>query len=264
MKIVAVDDEPRALHMLEILLGQIEIEKEINTFLKPEEAFEYLKSNFADIVFLDVEMPGMSGIDFADALLELPDPPAVVFVTGYHEYARLAWDVEAIDYILKPYSKEQVLRAIDRYKTKYQPLRSRREEKHKIRIQCFPDFDVYVDGKPIRFRHKKSKELLAFLVHNRGAWVSVDKIAFTLFENYDEDTAKNYYRGILYRLRQILKEAGILDLIETGYGKCRADNTKFICDYYEYLDGEKDLFFGEYMSEYSWAEATVARMQSIQ
>lgn len=261
MNIVVLDDEPRALHMLEIILDQMEFEKDLHTFLKPAEALEYLKNNLVDVVFLDVEMPEINGIDFADKLLELPDPPAVVFVTGHHEYAYLAWDVEAIDYILKPYSRRQVQRAMERYRHKYQPLRGQKEEGRRIEIQCFPNFDVYVDGRPIVFRHKKSKELLAFLVHNRGAWVSMDKTIFALFEHCDEETAKNYYRGILYRLRRILMEAGIRELIETAYGKCRVDAARFTCDYYQHVEGEKDLFSGEYMSEYSWAEETAAQLQ---
>ncbi len=258
MKILALDDEPRALHMLEIMLEQIGFDAEVKAFLHAEEALGHLKNDRQDIIFLDVEMREMSGIEFADLLLELADPPAVVFVTGHNEYACRAWDVEAIDYVLKPYSKEQIWRAIERYLKKYQPLRLGFQAEKKIKIQCFPNFDVYVDGKPIAFRHKKSKELLAFLVHNMGAWVSVDKIAFILFEDYDEEAAKNYYRGVLFRLKQILKEAGIPDLLETQYGKCRVDKSKYSSDYFRYINGETNLFFGEYMSEYSWAETTVA------
>ncbi len=261
MKIVAVDNEPRALHMLEILLGQVNGSHEIITFSDPIEALTYLQRTPVDMAFLDVDMPKMTGLNIADHLLELDDPPAVVFVTGFDEYAYQAWDVEAIDYILKPYSAQQLARAIERYEKRYLPLRKSRSSEHDVHIQCFPDFDVFVDDKPIDFRHKKSKELLAFMVHNRGAWVSVDKVIFALFESDDEETSKNYYRGILYRLRQILIAAGIPDLIETAYGKCRVDTRKFSCDYYRYLEGAREGFSGEYMSEYTWAEATSAILQ---
>lgn len=258
MRIIIVDDEERARNVLEILLHDIG-HQDIRTFGDAESALTYLKSNPCDVAFLDVEMPGMDGLDLAEELLKLPASPAVVFETAYPQYAVRAWDSDAVDYLLKPYGRDQVQRALERasrrnlvYKQTKEPI---------VEIHCFPTFELWIDGVPLAFDNKKAKELLAYLVHMQGAWVSTDRIIYALFEDSDEKSAKNYYRLVLYRLKQTLKEVGLESLVESGYGKARVNSALFSCDFYRYLQGEDKLFFGEYMSDYNWAEQTLADMR---
>lgn len=257
MKIVIVDDEERARNMLEILLRNMG-HSDITAFGDGESALAWLKANPGDVAFLDVEMPGMDGLTLAEELLKLEESPAVVFVTAYPQYAVRAWDSEAVDYLLKPYGQDQVRRALERAARRN---RARgRNAAPGVEIRCFPAFGLWVDGVPLSFDNRKAKELLAYLVHMQGAWVSTDRIVYALFEDGDEKSAKNYYRLVLYRLKQTLKEVGLEQLVESGYGKARVNSSLFTCDYYRYLRGEKDLFFGEYMSDYDWAEQTLADM----
>lgn len=104
--------------------------------------------------------------------------------------------------------------------------------------------------------HKKSRELLAFLVHNQGNWVPLDKITFSLFEDLDEVSSKNYLRTVLHRLKKTLSEYDLDKMIESKYGSMRVNPACFHCDYYNYLDGHTELFQGDYMGEYPWAETT--------
>lgn len=258
MRIIIVDDEERARNMLEILLHKIG-HQDIQTFGDAESALAYLKSNSCDVAFLDVEMPGMDGLDLADELLKLPVSPAVVFETAYPQYAVRAWDSDAVDYLLKPYGQDQVRRALERAVRRNGA--QKRTADPVVDIQCFPTFGLWVDGVPLSFDNRKAKELLAFLVHMQGAWVSTDRIIYALFEDSDEKNAKNYYRLVLYRLKQTLKEVGLENLVESGYGKARVNSALFSCDFYRYLQGEEKLFFGEYMSDYNWAEQTLADMR---
>ena len=258
MRIVIVDDEERARNMLEILLRSIG-EQDICSFGEAESALAYLKLNCCDVAFLDVEMPGMDGLDLADELLKLPVSPAVVFETAYPQYAVRAWDSDAVDYLLKPYGQDQVRRALERATRRNEM--QRQSGSSNVDIQCFPTFGLWVNGVPLSFDNRKAKELLAYLVHMQGAWVSTDRIIYALFEDSDEKSAKNYYRLLLYRLKRILKEVGLENLVESGYGKARVNSSMFACDYYRYLQGEKNLFFGEYMSDYGWAEQTLADMR---
>lgn len=258
MHIIIVDDEDRARNMLEILLRNIG-EQDIRSFGDAESALAYLTSNPCDVAFLDVEMPGMDGLDLANELLKLPAPPAVVFETAYPQYAVRAWDSDAVDYLLKPYGQNQVQRALDRAARRNDI--QKRPANPTVEIHCFPSFGLWVDGVPLSFDNRKAKELLAYLVHMQGAWVSTDRIVYALFEDSDEKSAKNYYRLLLYRLKRILKEVGLENLVESGYGKARVNSSLFVCDYYKYLQGEESLFFGEYMSDYDWAEQTLADMR---
>lgn len=256
MKIMIVDDEPRACHLLEIFLKKRDDVDEIVCFQQSEKALSYAENHEVDVAFLDVEMPEMNGLQLAMHLLDLKYIPAVVFVTGYAQYALEAWDTEAVDFIVKPFS----LGDIDRAMTKAKRDMAGRS-RCRVEIRCFPTLRVMVDGETVLFHHKKSEELLAYLVHHRGAWVSAGNAAAALFEDKESDKAKNYFRLVLYRLKQALVAEGIGDLLDTEHGRIRVDPTKFICDYYRFLDGETSLFYGEYLSEYSWAEYILADLE---
>lgn len=277
MKVMVVDDMPSARNMLVRILKDIEEVEEIEAFSDAVSALEYLRGNEVDFMFLDIEMPEVNGLDLAKSLDELKNPPHIAFVTAYADYALEAWKTRAIGYVLKPFNKKEIKEVIEKYKglrprglvafeegssnsdirqtseLKGQELKD--QQTRKIEIMCFPGFDIFVNKKPIAFRSKKAKELLAFLVHNKGQWVNVNTLCFILMGDMDEVKAQNNLRAYLTRLRRELSEAGILDLLQQDYGKCRVNTGIFTCDYYEYIKGNHNLFSGEYMFEYSWAEA---------
>lgn len=256
MRIIALDDESGPLNLMRIMLEKIEGAELVASFSHPAEALEYLRYVPVDLAFVDIEMPGMDGLEFTRALEGLPHPPQVVFVTAYSQYAVDAWKTNATDYILKPFDVPQLKRAIDRAAGRM------RSEHRDFEIRCFPCFDVLVDGEPLVFHSKRAKELLAYLVHHRGSWVSVGTLVYDLFGDVDERASKSHYRVILSRLRQDLAQAGMTDIIKTGYGKIRVDIRTEYCDYYRYLRGHNSLFNGEYLQEYSWAEIEAARMRT--
>lgn len=252
MKAMIVDDEPRACNILRIFLSERKDIDDVTVFSDAASALAYAAKNWVDVAFLDIEMPHINGIQLAMELLKLKHIPSVVFVTGYPQYALEAWNTDAVDYILKPYNAEEIAHAIEKT-----VLMQPKMPKETIEIQCFPTFHLILENESMVFPHKKSKELLAYLVHHRGAWVENNQAIAALFEDKSADLAKNYFRIVLYRLKQILIKNGIGDLIETHYGSCRIVLSRFTCDYYRYLDGETNSFGGEYLAEYSWAEPTV-------
>jgi len=263
MKLVLVDDEPRALRLLSAIIRSFPQSKdhEIFEFSNPKEALEWLLNHRCDGVFLDIEMPELTGLQLAEKLNErLEEIPAITFVTAFPEFSLKAWDVDAIGYILKPYDDEQIGHALEKME-KYSA--GKMGSKDKPYIRCFPEFDVFVKGVPVFFSSKRAKELLALLVHHRGGWVPIDKITYLLLEDCAEEAAKSHIRMLLSRLRQSLSKYGIADILESSYGKMRVLPETFDCDYYRYLDGEKDLFAGEYMGTYTWAEEERAFLNSL-
>lgn len=263
MKLVLVDDEPRALRLLSAIIQSFPQSKnhEIFEFSNPKEALDWLLNNRCDGVFLDIEMPELTGLQLAEKLNEgLEEIPAITFVTAFPEFSLKAWDVDAVGYILKPYDDEQIGHALEKIE-KY--CAGKMGLKEKPYIRCFPEFDVFVKGTPVFFSSKRAKELLALLVHHRGGWVPIDKITFLLLEDYAEDAAKSHIRMLLSRLRQSLSKYEISDIVESSYGKMRVLPEKFDCDYYRFLDGEKELFAGEYMGTYVWAEEERAFLNSL-
>jgi two-component system, LytTR family, response regulator len=113
MRAMIVDDEPHARRYLSELL-----ESETDVLVVGEascgvEGIERIGKLLPDIVFLDIQMPDLDGLDLVERL-ELPNPPLFIFVTGYSEYAVRAFEVEAIDYLCKPFDKERLLSALER------------------------------------------------------------------------------------------------------------------------------------------------------
>ena len=134
----------------------------------------------------------------------------------------------------------------------------------RVRIRTFGYFDVFVDDKPIAFRNEKSKELLALLVDRRGGFVSSEEAIGFLWEDEPANSVTlARYRKVALRLKNLLEEYGISDVIESINGKRRLAAEKVQCDLYDYLSGKKEyagLFKGNYLTNYSWGETTLAEL----
>lgn len=111
LNIVVVDDEPLALEILDGYLKRIDNVRSVSLFANTLEALRFLKNQHADILFLDIEMPEMTGIEF---LKELPDPPLTIFTTAYRDYAFEGYEMGVIDFLLKPISFNRFKQAIEK------------------------------------------------------------------------------------------------------------------------------------------------------
>ncbi|MDR3561844.1 MAG: LytTR family DNA-binding domain-containing protein [Negativicutes bacterium] len=118
LKAIIVDDEFPAREELSCMLTEFEEVQIVAAFEDGEEALAYLKSGHqADVIFLDIQMRHMDGITTAWEILQLPQPPYVVFVTGFGEYAIKAFELEAVDYILKPYEEQRLEQTVRKLHT---------------------------------------------------------------------------------------------------------------------------------------------------
>ena len=111
IKCLLVDDEPLAIKLIENHISKIDaldVVAKCNNALK---AFEILNTQEIDLMFLDIKMPNITGIDF---LKTLKNPPKTIFTTAYRDYAIESYDLEAVDYLLKPITFERFFKAIDR------------------------------------------------------------------------------------------------------------------------------------------------------
>ncbi len=137
-------------------------------------------------------------------------------------------------------------------------------EKKEVYIRTFGYFDVFVNGRAIMFRHEKAKELLAVLVDRRGGFVSAGEVISCLWEEESANRVTlSRCRKVALRLRNILQEYGIEDIIETVDGQRRLVPEKVKCDLYDYLSGDpayKDQFKGSYLLNYSWAEVSLGEL----
>ena len=121
LRAIAIDDEPMALEVIRSLSGKIPFIQLGATFTNAYEALEYLRNERPELLFLDIKMPDISGIDFLTAL---PDPPMVIFTTAYSEHAVQSFELDAIDYLLKPFSQSRFLKACHKAHELYLPKNS--------------------------------------------------------------------------------------------------------------------------------------------
>ncbi len=108
---LVVDDEPLAVEVLESYISGVSSLHLGGVFEDTVAAGNFLRENRADLIFLDINMPGLSGMEF---LRSLHDPPMVIFTTAYPEYAVEGFEANAIDYLLKPFSLERFLKAVNK------------------------------------------------------------------------------------------------------------------------------------------------------
>ncbi len=123
-----IDDEPPAIQLLNKYCSMVDQLEVVDTFGSAIQAFDKLNETTIDLLFLDIQMPIINGLAF---LKSLQNPPSVILTTAYREYAVEAYDLDIIDYLLKPIPFDRFLKSIDRYKEKgklSQDLNEKREE----------------------------------------------------------------------------------------------------------------------------------------
>ena len=136
----------------------------------------------------------------------------------------------------------------------------------RIRILTFGNFDVFIDGTPLKFERKQAKEILAYLVDKRGTSATYSELAAMLWEDeeYDRTKQKNL-QVYIASLVKTLHSVDVKDLILKSRQGILV-NTKIVdCDYYRFLEGDVraiNSFTGQYMSSYSWAEFTVGYLEN--
>src|SRR6186713_2564893 len=109
MKCIIIDDEPLAIEIVESYVSRVEQLQLAGTFRNAITAFTFLQQNPVELIFLDIQMPKLSGIEF---LKTLKSPPKVIFTTAFRDYALDGFELEVIDYLLKPIPFERFLKSV--------------------------------------------------------------------------------------------------------------------------------------------------------
>lgn len=260
MRIYAIDDEPKMLRMLQDAIREAEPEAEILAFSCAPDVLDAMSDpeKQPDVVFSDIELPGMSGLTLATKIKKAAPNTRIVFATGYDQYALEAYRIHVHGYLMKPIDAAAIREELDQIPHPPKP------KPQTLYIQCFGFFDVFWQGKPLLFKRRKTKELLAFLVDRRGAACTAEEIATVLWESEtDLGKVKHQIRNLVSDLRAILKTIGMEDLLIRSSGILAIRAEQIDCDYYQMLRGDSDAlnaYHGEYMTQYSWAEMTSGKL----
>ena len=151
---IAVDDEPLMLGALTKAIKASEDITFVADFTSCEDALNYVKSNPADIAFLDINMRGMGGLALAEKIIGFCPDCKIVFCTGYEEYAISAFKLHASGYLMKPVSAKDIQTEIDN-------IKGIRQNDKPITVKCFGNFEVFTKGKKLTFKRSKTKELFS-------------------------------------------------------------------------------------------------------
>lgn len=259
IKAVLVDDEILVLRLLERILGETNDILIVGAYTDPEQALIEIPKLKPDVLFLDVDMPEMNGIELGTRIIEAEanEDMAMVFVTAYEQYAIHAFKLNAIHYILKPVdpdSVDEVLKRLYQKKGIEQTTLGDGGELH-----FFGPAHLRVNGKNLDVLTAKIEELLALLVIHRENGISKWRIIDVLWEESSIEKSQQNLYTMMFRLKKMLKNAGIKVDIHRRNSMYTIDINGVYCDLAEFdrflqqefkVDGDNVLQFEQMIALY--------------
>ena len=281
LNVLMIDDEEIALDVLEILLLEIGGVSVIGKYQLVSEAMSNADRLQPDIIFLDIEMPGMNGMEAIGLLAERFPHAEIIFVTAYQEYALDAFGTDAIDYLLKPVSKERLAKTLTRYdrlRTKYASSLVEAPDdgseavdnppSKSLYLKTFGSLELYgANGELVTWRTKKTKELFAYLWSYAGQPVYRYHLLDNLWPDTDPERVQKLFHTTLYNLRSLLRAEGFPDTVAFGderywiqKGAIQSDSNR-LNDLLQSSENGRvtellSIYRGDYleMEHYFWAE----------
>lgn len=216
MNIAVIDDELDALELMETYLQEIPEIDEIRLYADAQVALKEIIEKPVDLLLLDINMPELDGISLAEKLLESPQSPKIIFATAYNQYAIQAFELNALDYLLKPVSFERFQKAIQRYlmigkEEAERPLPEQTGAAATVAVTCFGSLVIEGNGKFVKFNTSKVEELFVYLWLHKER--TIEQISTDVFTDFDDERAKQYLHTCIYQIRKGFKEVGLLDAL---------------------------------------------------
>ena len=204
MNILIVDDEPDSLTEIEFYISKYGGFESCVVCNNALEALDQAANVAIDIALLDIEMPGMSGLELAERLFKLFPEMAIVFITAYNHYAAEAFEVNALDYILKPVREDRLFKALHKLTSK-RPDETRIVAKEsRLSINMFRKFTMRIGDQLIKWNRKKSAELLAYLLENKEHQVHKDILCELFWPDLEPKRALMNLQTTVYSIRKVL------------------------------------------------------------
>ncbi len=266
MRVVLVDDEPMALVVLKELLSSYHDVEIVDAYTDAQEALNNIDETKPDVIFLDIEMGRVGGLELASILANSIKNIEIVFVTAYSQYALDAFELDAIDYLQKPVQEARMRKTIYRLREKIDiatPVIT-----GDLKLKCFGELQILDDsGKPLTWRTQKAKELFAYLWYKDAA-VSKDIIMNDIFPDRNMEKAGTLLHTTIYQLRKGLEKLGYSNGIEYSNESYRLNvpvksdyfELKCILDKKEHSENDMEqilnIYNGDFFEkeEYLWAE----------
>lgn len=282
MRVILVDDEKATLLIMSRMLSKFQEIELAGIFQSSGEAYAFIRENRIDMAFLDIRMPDEDGLNLARRIAsEYPDI-LLVFLTSYKEYALDAFDVHAFDYLVKPVSQERLENTIKRAMQKHVtiPQTPVQNNSFKLSVYCFGGMEIRDSkGELIKLYSSKSFELLAYLISNKGRFVSKWSVMEDVFSGMPLYNAETYLNTTVYKLRKALSSYEMNTSIISSNESYRVELKNIYVDYIDFenkintlsvlndkcideaVEAEK-LYNGELFGDrgYSWSISEMERL----
>lgn len=273
LRTAIVDDEPISLKVMKLMLEGHENIQVVGTYTDPIKLLQEFLIVRPDCVFLDIAMKDLNGIELAEKLRDKNPKLAIYFVTAFNNYATQAFEINAIDYILKPVRPERLSKALEKISENRGLERS--SSPNTLKIRSFGTFEVFVGEEPIKWLRAKPRELFAYLLQHEGKWVDKYKVCDDLWRELGPDKALANLHTAVWTVRKTLRDTGCT-LAEVNYLKDRYrlnisdadwDLQQFDIAYQIVISsgisevGKKAiaLYRGNYLSDEDWSWADIER-----
>lgn len=259
MNILAVDDKQLAVNAVVRCVKAIDPDGVCEGVTSAREALAYAREHHPQVVFCDIEMPEIGGLELAKQLREFDSHINIIFATAHGEYALEAHGLFPSGFLMKPVTEQGVRDALENLR---HPLVENDPEK--LVVHCFGNFEVSYAGRPLKFKRTRTKELFAYLIDRHGARVSIGEILGVLWEDgADSMSRRAQVRNFISDLRSALASVGQDAVIDRARDSIAVVPSLVDCDYYKFLMCDPvavNSYRGEYMTQYSWSELTLSRL----
>lgn len=216
---LSVDDQKAVTDLMLYMLNKIDPNGTHMAASSMKQAFSLLNDD-VQILFLDIEMPGMNGIVAIPTLKEKYKKLNIIFVTGHPEYVFDAVDTHPSGFLRKPVCEEDIIRELEELRFPLEQIKS------PLKVQCNP-FALFVNGKPFDFGRGLTIELFAYLIYKEGAFCTNGELLGILW-NGDPDKQGNL-RQLVLNMRNCLDKINAGNIIVKKYGKIGVDIDAIEC-----------------------------------
>lgn len=229
IKTIVVDDEWYSLEEIGELAEKSGFMTVVKKYTNPLLALEEAALIAPHAAFIDIEMPGISGIALAERLLEKLPSIRIVFITAFEQYAVKAFELNALDYLLKPVHESRFMKMADRIRLSLETVPP---AENRISIHCFGRLDVFWDGLAVKWQRSSAEELFAFLIIHHGESVHKDMIIENLWPDYSQKKALQLLQTSIYKIRTVLSGLGGRFVLEYSGNRYRLFIFNAECDYF--------------------------------
>jgi two-component system LytT family response regulator len=285
IKVIIIDDESAMHYVMKKNIAKLQHVEVVGFFQDTSSASLFIKKHDVHIAFVDISMPDESGLSFAQRMAEHHPDLHIVFVTSHKEYALYAFDIYALDYIVKPVSLERIEKTVK----KAMAIRQFAEMAKADTVS--EQLDIYALGGlevrsgtigNVKWNSSKSAELFGYLLMQRGRMVARSRIVREVFGEMPQKNAATYLNTTIYLMRKSLEPHGLKSIIVSDNDAYGIDTVNARIDFVLFEEGLKqlahinsenlqyaleleDLYTGELFGDkaYLWALNDIERLSNL-